>query len=149
MVGRLRPTLSSGAWRHTPGSPLGRFQILRQVASIVESIEVMSVGDNAIKQCVCMISDLAPYRSKRYFMPGGRGVERIALLMLERVSKVHVRYDLGHTDVVRAVPRYPPRRVSSCDIIGSGVFPTRTLARRSCNASSRCAFCLMSCCAYI
>ena len=36
-------------------SPLGRFQILRHVASIVESIEAMAVGDSTIRQCVCMI----------------------------------------------------------------------------------------------
>ncbi len=46
-------------------------------------------------------------------MPGGRGVERTALLMLERVSRVHVGCALGHSDAVRAVPRYPPGRVSS------------------------------------
>ena len=132
-----------------PRNPLGRFQILRQVSSILDSLEAMTVCDNVIKQCVCMILELAPYRSKRCFMHGGRGVERTALLMLERVSRVHVRYALGHSDTVRAVPGYSPRRVSSFDIIGSGVFPTRTLARRDCNASSRCAFCLMSYSAYI
>jgi len=109
------------------GNPLGRFQILRQVASIVESIEVMAEGDNAIRQCVCMILELAPYRSKRCFMHGGRGVEGTALLMLERVSRVRVRCALGHSDAVRDMPRYPPGWVSSCDIIGSGVLPTRTL----------------------
>ena len=126
------------------GNSLGRFQILRQVASIVDSIETMMVGDNAIRQCVCMILELAPYRSKRCFMLGGRGVERNALLVLERVSRVHVGYALGHSDAVRAVPRYPTGRVSSCDIIGSGVLPTRTLARQDCYTSSLCAFCLMS-----
>ena len=46
---------------------------------------------------------------------------------------------------MRAVPRYPPGRVSSCDIIGSGVFPILTFARRDSKASSRCDFRLMSC----
>jgi hypothetical protein len=92
------------------------------------------VGDNAIKQCVYMMLELAPYRSKRCCVPGARGVERTALLMLERVSRVNVGCNFGHIDVVRAVPRYPPGRVSSCDIIGSGV--SRTLARRDCSASA-------------
>jgi hypothetical protein len=117
---------------------------MRQVASIVESIEAMEVGDNAAKQCACMILELAPYRSKRCFMPCGRDVERYALLMLWRVSKVHARCALGHIDAVRAVPRCPPGRVASCEMIGNRVLPTRTLARRDCNASSLCAYCLMS-----
>jgi hypothetical protein len=83
---------------------LGRFQISRQVASIVESIEAMAVGDNSIRQRVRMILELAPYRSKRCFMLGGRGVEKTALLMLEKVSRAHVRCSLGHSDAVRSVP---------------------------------------------
>ena len=74
MVGRLRPSSSCGAWMPTLGNPLGRFQILRQVASTMESIEAMAVGDNAIRQCMCMILKLAPYNSRRCFMHGGRGV---------------------------------------------------------------------------
>jgi hypothetical protein len=50
-----------------------------------------------------MILELAPYRSKHCFMPSGKGVERTALLMLERVSRVHVRCALGHSEAVRAV----------------------------------------------
>jgi len=127
------------------GNPLGRFQNFRQVASYAESIEAMAVGNNGIKQCVCMILELAPYMSKRCCMPGERGAERIALIILERVSSVHLRCTLGHNDAVRTVPRYPLEKVSSCDIIDNRVFPTRTLARRDCNVSSRCVFCLMSC----
>ena len=126
------------------GNLLGRFQILRQFASIVESIEATAEGNNVIRQCVRMILELAPYRSKHCFMPSGRSVERIALLMLERVSRVHVMCALGHSDVVRAVPRYFPGRVSSCAIIGSRVLLTHTLDKLDCNASSFCAFCLMS-----
>jgi hypothetical protein len=110
----------------------------------VESIEAMAVGDTAIRQCVCIILVLAPCKSKRCFIPSGRGVETIALLMLENVSRVHVRCALGHGDAVRAVPRYPLERISSCDMIGRGVLPTRMLARRDCNDSSLCAFCLVS-----
>jgi hypothetical protein len=139
MVGKLRHSSFCGACRHVLGDPLGRLQILRQVASIVESIEAMVVGDHAIKQCVYMILELIPYRSKRHFMPNKRGVERTDLLMLERVSRVHARCALGHSEAVRAVPRYPPGRVSFCDMISSEVLPTRTFARRDCNASSLCA----------
>jgi len=92
MVGRLRPNSSCGAWRPALGNPLESFQISRQVASIIaESIEAMAVGDNVIKQCVCMILQLAPHISKCCFMPYGRGVARTELLMLERVSAVHLR----------------------------------------------------------
>jgi hypothetical protein len=100
------------------------------VAPIVESIEAMAVVDTDIKQCVCIILELAPYKIKRCFMHGEKSVERSTLLMLERVSRVHVRYALGHSDAVSAVPRHPPWRVSSYDMIGSGVLPTRTLVRQ-------------------
>ena len=80
------------------------------------------MGDNPIKQCVCMILKIAPYRSKCCFMLDERSVEITALLMLERVSSVHLRCASSHSDAVRTVPRYPPGRVSSCDIIGSSVF---------------------------
>ena len=126
------------------GNPLGRFPNLRQDASIMVSIDAMAVGDNAIKQWVCMILEFAPYKSKRCFMHGGRGVERIALVMLWRVSRVYTRYALGHSDAIRAVPRYPPGRVSSYEMIGNVVLTTRMLARRDCSVSSLCAYCLIS-----
>jgi hypothetical protein len=50
----------------------------------LESMEVLAPGEIVIKQCVCIIMELAPYRSKLCLMPGGRGVERIALLMLAK-----------------------------------------------------------------
>ena len=96
----------------------------------MEPVGAIAVGDNDIKQCVCIFLKLAPYKSKRCFVLGWRGVERTALRILERVSRVHVRCALGHCDAVRAVPRYPLGWVSSCDMIGSGVLPTRRLARR-------------------
>jgi len=77
----------------------------RQVASSLESMEVMALGERVIRQCACIIFELAPYRSNRCLIPSGRGVERIALLMLARVSIVHVRCALGQRDDVRAVPR--------------------------------------------
>ena len=58
----------------------------------------------------------------------------IALLMLARVSRVHVRCALGHRCVARAVPKKPPGSGSSCEMMGVGEFPTQTLARRACRA---------------
>ena len=43
MVGRLRPSSPCGAWMPALGNPLGRFHILRQIASIVKSIEAMAL----------------------------------------------------------------------------------------------------------
>jgi hypothetical protein len=57
--------------------------------------------------------------------------------------------EVGHNDAAKALPRHPHGRVLSCDIIDDGVLPTRTLARRDFNASSRCVFCLMRCSACI
>ena len=63
------------------------------MASSVESMEVMSlvVGDESvIKQCVSIISKLAPYKSNRFlWLSSGRSVERTALLIVARVSCVH------------------------------------------------------------
>jgi hypothetical protein len=72
MVGRLRPNSSFGALRPALGNPLERFQMFRQVASLVELIEAMAMGDNVIKQYVCIILKLA-YRIYRCLMLDGRG----------------------------------------------------------------------------
>jgi hypothetical protein len=105
MVGRLRPNSSCGACRPALGNPLGRFHIFRQVASNLESMGVVALGASAMRQWVYIILELAPYSRNRCLIPGGRGVVRIALLMLARVSRVHARCALGHRDTVRAVPR--------------------------------------------
>ena len=55
------------------GNLLGSFQILRHVASSLESIFVIDAEESAIRQCVCMIFELVPYRRRRCFIPGGRG----------------------------------------------------------------------------
>jgi len=60
MVGRLRPNSALGACRPALGNSLGRFHILRQAASTLESKMVMAFGDNVIEQCVCIILKLAP-----------------------------------------------------------------------------------------
>ena len=65
----------------------------------------MALGESATRPCVCIILELAPYMSPRWLIPGGRVVERIALLMLIRVSRDHTRCAIGHRDAVRAVPR--------------------------------------------
>jgi hypothetical protein len=83
---------------------------LREVASIVDSIEAMAVGDNAIKQCVCMILELALDRSMRWLIRGGRVVERNAFMALERVFRFHVKCALGYMNSARAVLRYPLER---------------------------------------
>ena len=75
------------------------------MASNLESTEVMALGESAIRQWVCITLQLAPYSSNHCLIFGGRGVERIALLMLARVSRVHTRCALGHKDAVMAVPR--------------------------------------------
>jgi hypothetical protein len=88
-----------------PGKSHGKVPYFRQVASNLESMEVIALGDSAMRQLVCIILELAPYRSSLCLIRGGRCVERIALLMLARVSRVHARCALGHRDAVRAVPR--------------------------------------------
>ncbi len=55
------------------GKPVGSFQILRYVASSLESIVVMAARESAMRQCVCMILELVPYRRRHCFTPGGRG----------------------------------------------------------------------------
>ena len=69
------------------------------------SMEVMALGESDIRQRVCILLEVASYRSKRFLMLDGRGVEKSVLLMLARVSRVHVRRALGHTNDVRAKPR--------------------------------------------
>ena len=103
MVGRFSPISSCGACRPALGKPLGSFQILRHVASSLELIVVMDARESAIRQYVCII--LAPYRRRRCFTPGGRGVARTALLIVDQVSIVHFRCAFGHRKAVRAGPR--------------------------------------------
>ena len=105
MVGMFSPSSSCGACRPALGKPLGSFQILRHVASSLESMVVIVDGESAMRQCVCMILELAPYRRRRCFTPGGRGVARTALLMVDTVLMVHVRCAFGLKDAVRAVPK--------------------------------------------
>ena len=105
MMGRLMPNSSCGACIPALGNYLGRCQILRQIVSNVESTECMALGESAINQCVCKILELARYINRCYFMPCGRGVERTALLMVAKVSSVHVRCAFGHRNAARAVPR--------------------------------------------
>jgi hypothetical protein len=72
MVGRLSPNSSCGTCRHALGKSFVSFQILRHVASSLESIVVIDDGKSATRQYVCMILELAPYRRRRCFTPGGR-----------------------------------------------------------------------------
>ena len=75
------------------------------MASSSESIIVIDVGESAIRQYACMILELAPYRRRRCFTPGGRGVARTALLIVVKVSIVQLRCDFGRREAVKAVPR--------------------------------------------
>ena len=79
--------------------------MFRQVASSRESMEDIAVGERAIRQCVCIILELAPYRRRCCLIFGGRGVVSTALLMVVRTSSVHLRCALGQRDAVSAVPR--------------------------------------------
>ena len=133
----MRPSSSCGAWSPALGKLLGRRHILRQVVSSDESMEVIAAGERAMRQCVCIILELAPYRSRRCLMFGGRGVVSTALLLLAKVSSVHLRWALGHRDAVSVVPRYPPGSGSSCERTCMGVPYMRTWARRVCSAVSR------------
>ena len=63
------------------------------------------VGESALRQCVCMILELAPYRRRRCFTPGGRAVARTALLIVDKVSMVHLRSAFGLREAVRTVPK--------------------------------------------
>ncbi len=65
---------------------------------------VIDARKRAIRQCPCIILDLAPYR-RRCLMPGRRGVDGTALLMVDKVSIVHLRCSFGQREAVRAVPR--------------------------------------------
>jgi hypothetical protein len=92
-----------------------------------------------------LILKLALYWSRRCLILGGRGVERMALQMVGIISSVHFKCNFGHSDDVGTVPRYFLGRVSSCNIIGIGVFSTRTLATRDRRAAFHCTFRLPSC----
>ena len=71
----------------------------------MKSMVLMHVGESAIMQCVCMIFELDPYKRRRCFSPGGWGVARTTLLMVDKVSFVHPRYAFGFLEAVRDVPR--------------------------------------------
>ena len=105
MVGRLRHGSSCGAYNPALGKSLGRRQILRQVASSRESMEVIAAGERAMRPCACIILELDPYRKRRCLMFGGRGVVSTSLMMVARTSSVHLKWALGQRDVVSAVPR--------------------------------------------
>ena len=68
-------------------------------------MEVIAVGERAMRQCECIILELAPYRRRRCLIFGGSGVVSSALLMVARTSSVQLRWALGQRDVVSAVPR--------------------------------------------
>jgi hypothetical protein len=101
MVGRFRLSSSCGACSPALGKPLGRRQFFRQVASSRESIEVIAVCERAMRQCVCIVLELAPYRRRRCLIFGGRGVVSTASLMVVITSSVHLRCALGQRVLVQ------------------------------------------------
>ena len=108
-------------------------------------MEVIAACERAMRQCVCIMLELALYRRRHCLIFGGEGVVSTALLMVARTSSVHLRCALGQRDVVKAVPRYPPGSGSSCDSTGMDLPPMRMWARRVCNAISRSFFVFMIC----
>jgi len=105
MAGRLSPNSLCDACMSALGKPMGSFQILRHVASSLESMVVMDDGGSATRQCVCMILELALYMRRRCFIPGGKGVARSSLSMVDKVSVIHLKCAFGLREVVRIVPR--------------------------------------------
>ncbi len=105
MVGKLRPISSCGACCPALGKPLERRQNFRQLASSEESIDVIAAGERVMRESVCIILELAPYRRRRCLMFGGRGVFSTALLMVDMTSTVDLRWALGQRDAVSTVPR--------------------------------------------
>jgi len=66
---------------------------------------VIDAGESAIRQCVCMILELAPYMRRRCFIPGERGMAKTALLLEDMVLIVHLRCAFGGREAVRVVFR--------------------------------------------
>ena len=101
MWGRLRPNSLCGVCKPALGNLLVRFHIFGRWLLIWSRWRwlIVPLGNGYA------FFELAPYSSNRCLMFGERGVDRIALLMLAKVSKVHARCALRHGDAVRAVPR--------------------------------------------
>ncbi len=78
---------------------------MRQVASSEKYMEVIAAGERAMRQYVCIILELAPYRRRRCLMFEGKEVVSTALLMVAMTSSAPLRWDLGQRDDVSAVPR--------------------------------------------
>ena len=66
---------------------------------------MLDTGESAIRQFMSMILELAPYERRRCFTPGGSGGARTALLIVAKVSVVHLRCAFGLREAVRVVPR--------------------------------------------
>ncbi len=136
-MGRLSHILSFVACNPALANPLGSFHIFLHVSSIAASILLIVVGERAIRQCVCIILELAPYRSNICLIPAGSGAASTAVVMFVMVSSVHERCAIGLREAVRDVPRYLPGRGSSWEMAVMGVPRIVTWARRAIRASSR------------
>jgi hypothetical protein len=78
-------------------------------------------------------------------MFGGRWLVSTDLLMICIIPSVHWRCALGHRESVSAVPRWPPKSGSSCEITKTEVVFIRMWARRICSAVSRSCLFLAAC----
>ena len=75
------------------------------MASSRESMEVIAVGERVMRQCMCIVLELAPYGRRRCLIFGCRGVVSTVLPVVARTSSVHLRCALGQRDAVSAEPR--------------------------------------------
>ncbi len=76
-----------------------------EMDSNTESTALIEGGERAMRQCVWVIFECVPYKRRRCFIWGGRGVFLSALPI--RVSCVFVQWRCasGERDAVRDVPK--------------------------------------------
>ncbi len=103
--GIFSPTSSREACRPAVGNEVGRFHISLDMDSSTASTSLIEGGERAMRQCVWVIFECAPYKRRRCFICGGRGVVLSALPI--RVSCVFFQWrcSAGERDAVRDVPR--------------------------------------------
>ena len=99
------PTSSSTACRPAAGNEVGRFHISFDIDSSTASTSRIESGERAMRQCVWAIFECAPYRRRRCFTCGGRGVVFSAFPIRVSCAFVQWRCAAGERDAVRDVPR--------------------------------------------
>jgi hypothetical protein len=111
--GMVSPRSSRRAFSPALGKESERFHIFLNIFSTTESIFRMAVGERAMRQWVCVIFECVPYRRRRYFIWGGKGMFPSAFPICRSCAFVQWRCASGERDAVRDGPRYPPGRGSS------------------------------------